>query len=288
MTPPSVDIATYRSMSRQQKRSFWASHPVRGDVTIELDALAPFVMYSDNDDTVVKELYWTGFGGWEATSLHLWSCLARRVRPGTVLDVGSYSGIYALIAAIANPSHDVVGIDIQPRCLARVEINRERNGLANIRTLHAACLDTVGLVPYFYYEEADVLSSIAGVSPNRLNDRTADAPAVTIDSTFGGAAAGRRVVLMKIDIEGAEDRALRGAHQVLTSDRPDVLVEINDRSKVPLVQGLFPRGYRAYSIDDDRGLVRRIRFYAPPFRSRNFLFSTRDSREIASLLATGP
>ena len=126
------DPATYAAMTVRQKKAFWRANPVRGEIPIAIGSIPPLLMYSDNDDTVVKELYWTGFQGWERTSLHLWGRIAAVVSPGLVLDVGCYSGIYSLIAAKANTSHRVLAIDIQPRCLARVERNRALNGVANI------------------------------------------------------------------------------------------------------------------------------------------------------------
>jgi hypothetical protein len=64
-----------------------------------------------------------------------------------------------------------------------------------------------------------------------------------------------------------------------------VLVEINDRSRVGDIRRLFPRGYGCYSIDETRPVVRRVGLFAQPFDSRNYLFSVRDSREVAALAA---
>jgi FkbM family methyltransferase len=282
-----MDAGTYARMSIAQKKVFWRSNPVRGDVTVALDGFPPFQMFSDNDDTVVKELYWTGFRGWERTSLHIWCQLAMSSPPGTILDVGSYTGIYALIAGAANAAHRIVALDIQPRCLSRLERNLALNGLGNVTTVHAACVDAPGTVPYFYYEDADVLSSIASVEPKAVNDLSAEAPGITIDGLLAGGAQANRVSLVKIDVEGAEDKTLRGARETLARDRPDVLIEINDHAKVAAVRKLFPRGYRCYSIDEDLPRVRQVGLFSPPFPDRNFLFSVRPAPEVAALARWG-
>ena len=283
MTMTSDDIVAYRTMSTRQKKAFWRANPVHGDTTIAIPGLSPFLMHSDNDDTVVKELFWTGFRGWERTSLRIWSQIAGSAPAGLVLDIGAYSGIYALIAGLANASHKVVAVDIQPRCLARVEQNCGLNGLANITTLHAACIDTEGSVPYFYYEESDVLSSIASVEPNAQNDLAAEAPGLPVDALVAREAGSMPVVLIKIDVEGAEDRTLLGAHDTLARHRPDVLIEINDHRKIGAISKLFPPGYHGYSIDETRPRTRRIGRFAKPFDSRNFLFSTRSVDEVQAL-----
>ena len=277
------DPATYAAMTVRQKKAFWRSNPVRGEIPIAIESIPPLVMYSDNDDTVVKELYWTGFRGWERTSLHLWGRIATAASPGLVLDVGCYSGIYSLIAAKANASHRVLAIDIQPRCLARVERNRALNGVANIETVHAACVDTTGSIRYFYYEDLDVLSSIASVEPKPINDRSADAPALTIDGLIEGEDPSMPVTLVKIDVEDAELRTLRGATATLERHRPDVLIEINDPRNVGSIGKLFPRGYNCYSIDELHPRVRRIGYFGKPFDNRNFFFSMRPAGQVAEL-----
>ena len=277
------DPATYAAMTVRQKKAFWRSNPVRGEIPIAIESIPPLLMYSDNDDTVVKELYWTDFRGWERTSLHLWGRIATAGPPGLVLDVGCYSGIYALIAAKANASHRVLAIDIQPRCLARVELNRAINKAANIETVHAACVDTTGSIRYFYYEDLDVLSSIASVEPKAINDRSAEAPALTIDGLLEGEDPSMPVTLLKIDVENAESKTVRGAAATLERHRPDVLLEINDPRTVGSIGKLFPRGYTCYSIDELHPRVRRIGYFGKPFDNRNFFFSMRPARQVAEL-----
>lgn len=197
--------------------------------------------------------------------------------------MGSYSGIYSIIAGMANPSRRILAVDVQPRCLERVQQNEQLNGIDTITTVRAACIDVAGTVPYFFYAEADVLSSIASVEPNALNDQTAEAPAVTIDGLIEEHAPGERVVLIKIDVERAEDKAIGGARRTLARDRPDVLIEINERDKVNAIRKLFPRDFHCYSIDDANPRIRSVGRFSAPFDNRNFLFSTRPAAEVAAL-----
>src|SRR5690349_8676535 len=52
--------------------------PPEGVIPIRMPGVPEFSMVSHNDDTVVKELHWTGYSGWERTSLQIWSALAAR------------------------------------------------------------------------------------------------------------------------------------------------------------------------------------------------------------------
>ena len=70
-----------------------------------------------------------------------------------------------------------------------------------------------------------------------------------------------RVDVIKIDVEGAELRALRGMTQILETRRPLLLLELSDRSlqhqgtsSGEVVSFLGAKGYRVYSFDRETGL----------------------------------
>jgi len=89
----------YQDLLTKEKKEFWIKNPVKGEIDIIIDGLPAFKMFCENDDTVVKELYWTDYKDWELTSLTLWNNLLEEVDNLCVLDIGAYSGIYSLIAA---------------------------------------------------------------------------------------------------------------------------------------------------------------------------------------------
>jgi methylase of polypeptide subunit release factors len=69
-------------------------------------------------------------------------CLTPRVRGGRVLDVGTGSGVQALLAA--RHSAHVVATDINPRALAFTEINAALNGFTNIEVRLGSLFEAVG------------------------------------------------------------------------------------------------------------------------------------------------
>ena len=81
----------YLCMNINGKKKFWKANPVKGDISIKLPFMPCFLMHCDNDDTVVKELYWTKYQGWELTSLKLWHNLSVKVGNSIILDIGTYS-----------------------------------------------------------------------------------------------------------------------------------------------------------------------------------------------------
>ena len=87
---------------------------------------------------------------------------------------------------------------------------------------------------------------------------------------------GRRVSLVKLDVEGAELRALRGAGGVLAESRPDFILELEpdhlarQGCSIAELQALFDdAGYVGYSILE--GLERLRRPWTRPPRDPNIV-----------------
>ncbi len=277
----------YSALGTQEKKEFWKQHPLLGVVPIEVPGLPCLRMHCDNDDSVVKDLFWTDFRGWERTSLMLWNGLLGELDACIVLDVGAYTGIYSLYAALCPAVKKVVAFDIQQRCLTRLSLNGSLNNLDNIEGVLAACVGEPGRVKFHYYEEEGIISSVAGVVPKKMNNLTAESDGIVLDAYLQQNLSQASVGLVKIDVEGAEQATLRGLAETIRRDSPDLLVEINKCEEVGAVQCLFPAGYSCYSINERRPELRRIQQHVQPFAdARNYLFSMRPEKELSSLLSS--
>ncbi len=258
--------------SVEDKKLFWSRNPLQGEVEIRLPFCPSFKMYCENDDTVVKELYWTDFRGWELTSLKLWQNLANKAQEGLVLDIGSYSGIYSLIAKKLSPKIQVVGFDIQKKCIDRVKKNFDINGFNDLHTVMAACSNQEVEIPFYFYEEKDILSSVASIVPKKINDQQSMIQAIRIDNYLAKNFSDQKVKLIKMDVEDAEYEAVSGLQQCLENHQPDVLIEINNPRNVKKVFSLFPKNYKFYSIDDENNKIKKLSFWFKGFSSsRNYL-----------------
>jgi hypothetical protein len=84
-------------------------------------------------------------------------------------------------------------------------------------------------------------------------------PVVTLDGFCQSRGVGR-VDFIRMDIEGAEQKALEGAAQVIDRDRPHVLIEIHPDmlasrfggSAEAVVEMFRSRGYRMFALNADR------------------------------------
>jgi FkbM family methyltransferase len=159
--------------------------------------------------------------------------LDRVLRPGMVfIDVGANDGYYTLFAARrVGSSGRVVAAEPSSRERANLQRNLGRNGLDNVTVLPVALGATAGVADLYLahgvHAGHNSLGSFAhddvvAASLERVRIETLDAVVARLGML--------KVDFVKIDVEGAESSVVNGARTVLTSMRPTLLMEINDRA----------------------------------------------------------
>ncbi len=150
--------------------------------------------------------------------------LAAVLRPGmTFLDVGANVGYHALRAArLVGPTGRVIAVEpVSENCRA-ILMSIHENGLENVSLLPVALDDHRG----WAHLSAHVGTNASFISP------TADelargygtiVPTFPLDDLVTGP-----VDVMKIDVEGAEWRAVAGARRVITGSLPVVVTEVSE------------------------------------------------------------
>jgi FkbM family methyltransferase len=136
----------------------------------------------------------------------------RTVRSGDVVwDVGANVGFFTLLAAkLAGRDGRVIAIEPVPRNLALLRRHLELNRVDNTTVIAQAVADAPGTARF------DIAAS---ASMGHLAATGAiEVPVTTIDALVASGLPVPRVI--KMDIEGAESRALAGATRTLTHHRP--------------------------------------------------------------------
>lgn len=127
--------------------------------------------------------------------------------PQVVFDIGGYVGTYGLIAGIANPQSQVYIFEPDETNFKQIQANIKLNDLTNTTVIQMAVSDTEGRI-YFANipggEGGSITVNEEGSSS--MNCTTIDAWASKI---------GKMPTLIKLDVEGAEYRALIGGMDVL-------------------------------------------------------------------------
>lgn len=183
--------------------------------------------------------------------------LGRFISPGMVfVDGGASYGIYTIAAArLVGAAGRVLSFEPGLESFSTLQRNIALNGFENVRAFHAALSDKDGTAR-LYHEGRGPTSFSLG----RPGDNGRQGEDVETRSLQGLLAKEEenRVGLIKLDVEGAEELALRGALPLLTSSHPGIIFEINPPAAQQL--GLEPLGawqlldslrYRFYSLAED-------------------------------------
>ena len=186
---------------------------------------------------------------------HLTAVFERLCSPGmTVVDVGANVGYFSMLASrLVGPTGTVIAVEpSSDNCRLLLSSLRDQ-AITNVDLLPVACDAETG---WAYY------SSHVGSNGGLIDDRDLLARPGVVVPTFrlDGLVEGP-VGLLKLDVEGAEGRVVRGATGLIERDRPvitselkeEMLERVSDMSLADYL-GYFERlGYRATMLDAASG-----------------------------------
>jgi FkbM family methyltransferase len=167
------------------------------------------------------------------------------------VDVGANVGYYSLKSYPGVNHNDVkiIAIEAHPETFKVLMKNIQINGRTNITAIHKAISDHAGKV--VIYDDYDIdtgsfntgASSILGHAVDESRQkRSLEVEADTLDSILLDKCRVANIDLMKIDIEGAEILALRGASRTLKIVRK-IIVEIHQDNLEPVKEILSENGF---------------------------------------------
>ena len=203
----------------------------------------------DRDDAAISEQIISGHD----YEPHVTAALNLYCKPGmVVVDAGANIGFHTVVMARAvGPAGRVIAVEPNSENCRLILLNAKANDVDNVELLPVA-LDTHQGWAYF----STHLGSNGGLIPTddeaMLDGRGLVVPTFTLDSLVDA-----RVDVLKIDLEGAEGRALAGATRILETDRPVVITEfsaemlqrISQVAAADYLSGFLDLGYDAFRLD---------------------------------------
>ena len=158
----------------------------------------------------------------ESPDYHEMNFMKRYLRPGdSFVDVGANIGVYSLLASsLIGSSGQIQAFEPGQKARSRLHENITLNGLNNLQVHDYAIGESEGYVNFLTDMDTTnrMLTAIDDGKPSTL------VPLVRMDDVLI-----TQFALGKIDIEGAELLAFRGAKRLLAEANPPVwLIEIND------------------------------------------------------------
>jgi FkbM family methyltransferase len=193
--------------------------------TTEINLGSTRIIYHSNSYDDLNLLSRNNLYGWETESLKWFTKFSKE--SNTIVDVGAYTGIYTVVAALSNPCSEVFCFEPNPKIIPNLLKNITLNHLAGRVIVESFALsNTISSGRLNHHDTWSSMNSISaadhGFGESELIQVT------TLDSYF----VNKKVDLIKVDIEGAELNFLRGAIRVLKEDKPILLMEALDASQL--------------------------------------------------------
>lgn len=197
------------------------------------------------------------------TALHAF--VQSLLEPGdVVLDVGAFAGIHAIMAARkVGASGRVVAFEPTAAVAALARRHFAWNGVADrVRLVQAAVGDRNGRMTFHEYDRPYVNSLVPAADDAGQGSPT-EVDVVTIDNVCAAESLVPR--LIRIDVQGAELNALRGARETIR----------RAGARLVIVVEMHPQCWPAFGVteDDMRAAIRELGLAARPLTNDGPLFS---------------
>jgi FkbM family methyltransferase len=164
-------------------------------------------------------------------------------------DVGANYGYFAIVAGYEHPDLPVVAVEPNPGLARLISGSIGLNGLHYVTVVAAACGAQAGTATLSFSSASSGTGALnATLQPGAAIVAT---PVVTIDELFFQHfvnAHDKRPVLLKIDVEGYEVQALRGAQRTLAT-RPIIVCELSAATFGDVQQIVSHSGLRVHDLD---------------------------------------
>lgn len=239
----------------------------------------------------IIQLYLYLFGTWEPD---LTAFMRRRLRPGdTFIDVGANVGYMSAVASrLVGPEGVVIAIEPAPTTIAALQETVALNDLTNIRLIAAAVSDREGELPLFVGPSFGTgLTSTVAHGGLRQEKPVRAAPLGSLVTREELATAR----LIKIDVEGAEDRVLAGMLESIDALAADAEIEVELTPKwwsdpelrpIDVLQPFLERGFHIYLLPYDYWPWRYLwpRDVGAPQRLRDFAILERREGKVYEIV----
>ncbi|BCX14784.1 MAG: hypothetical protein KatS3mg088_467 [Patescibacteria group bacterium] len=194
----------------------------------------------------------------------------------TFIDVGANIGVYTLLAASKIKKGKIFSFEIDPRALKNLYENIRLNDLGNrVEVIEKVVSDKNGYESFVFSKESEVSHILTDEKENKNISKIAS---IKLDD-FIDSRKIRFVDFLKIDVEGAEYKVLKGLSKTLKGKRVGmILFELNSNltrygaGSNDVFNLLSGFGYKVYSFLNN-GKIRRIKNVEdfPSNKTQNFL-----------------
>ena len=196
-----------------------------------------YFAYNTNDTFIGRSL--DLYGEWTQTEIDV---LLPLLTPGDiVVDVGAYIGTHTIPFAKATlPNGGVYAIEPQRMSFAFLNTNIVLNNLMNVIAINKFASNKIGKIKTLTLDQNYPQNYGSYATKNLKKGETIET--MTIDSLKLS-----RVKLIKIDVEGPEEKVLIGATGTINKYKPTLYIECtNPKNSKKIISRVFDLGYQAF------------------------------------------
>jgi FkbM family methyltransferase len=229
---------------------------------------------------IARELFWNdGELELPCDRLALEIAMSFSAEVDLFLDIGTYTGLFALAVARRNPSIISHAYEIVPENFLYLWENVFQNDLVTrVEPRLIGLGEKQGLIRVPMSFGPGVLASSVALDSDP--DKGILIPVNTLDGLYGDC---KSRVMMKIDVEGFEWAVFRGGQDLLSRQRPDIICEVlRGAPNIPEMQEMLGTlGYNFFHIKHN-GLSKQDTI-RPARLERDWLFTIRSENGLRSL-----
>jgi FkbM family methyltransferase len=276
-----INLLVVAILKRFPNAEFRSRIPVKGGVgRLSTGSSGDIVMANADRCELAKELYWgAGELHSRADRLSLELAMSLSMDAEVFLDIGAYTGLFALAVARRNPRVVAHAYEIVPENFQYLWENVIRNNLVERVVPHLCGIGaSAGAICAPANLGPGVLAS--SVALDSMVEDGVTIPVSSLDYLFAGCT-GRMV--WKIDVEGFEWAVFEGGRNLISRIKPDIICEVlRSAPDIPkLLAFLRAEGYNLFRISE--GVLRQQVEIVPVKHERDWLFTTRSADDLHAM-----
>lgn len=233
----------------------------KGKFKVQNNDNKKYFLYNNNY-YLENNIYWRGIDEfeWELNARNIWIELSKK--SNVIFDIGSNTGIYAVLSKVYNKSSEVYAFEPQPNIYEILK----KNILINKFDIHSekiAISNRTGSLPFYNY--GDKTFSSVNTTAGSLNKnwrahkrfhRSIMVPIISLKEYINEHKI-TNIDLMKIDVETHEYEVLLGMENYLKDFRPIIILEIINTDLGNKIHSLFNEiNYQYYNIKEPGEIIK--------------------------------
>tara|TARA_B100001093_G_scaffold254705_1_gene243704 strand:- start:789 stop:1481 length:693 start_codon:yes stop_codon:yes gene_type:complete len=142
-----------------------------------------------------------------------------------LIDCGCNFGFYSFYTASLSKENEIISIEASKNTLEEFNNNLSINNFSNIKVFNKAVSDQNDKKMEFNESEKDWESSLISSEFSIRQKNIVDS--ITIDSILENKNMDNRLLILKIDVEGADLNVLDGAKNIIKKSEPFIIIEFS-------------------------------------------------------------